>query len=475
VATAADDPISKAMLALLEELDHSPLDTEAAGRLSDVGIGRHLDAWHRLRAAADGAIVQLQGEANRRQVFRHHGAASPTEWQAARFGLAKASARIYNRIGDKAIDLPEMTHALSAGRISLDKMRILVPVATSKTDRKFTAEARNCTVHELQQMLRARRRPQPPPGKPVEEVRSLRFNDNVRTMTVQLPPAEYVETKACIEAQAKAIPTDRETKWDQRCCDAFLGILRFAGHIRGSSKGPQNRSGSAGKGGQSAGSGGGTASSRRERTNAGRETSGATSESSPFDDATSRVDGSSLPPSPFFAVLHAPLSAFFGNSGAPSDLAGDLEHGDLIDLDTVRRLVCDSTFVIAVDDDTGHTMYEGRQRRSPTGAQRREIWRRDRCCRYPGCENALFVEPHHLEWWSKGGRTDVPNLALLCKRHHRLMHSKGWSVTGNANELLTFTGPDGRERISRPSPMWTAISNPDAPPPRSRTEPRATT
>ena len=171
-------------------------------------------------------------------------------------------------------------------------------------------------------------------------------------------------------------------------------------------------------------------------------------------------DGAPVAPSPFLTVLHAPLSALFDDPDQPSQLAGDLEHGGLISLDTVRRLLCDSTFVIAVDDDAGHTMYEGRQRRSPTGAQRREIWRRDRCCRYPGCEHALFAEPHHLELWSKGGRTDLPNLALLCRHHHRLVHSNGWSVSGNANKTLTFVGPDGRRTESRPSPMWTAMTGP---------------
>jgi hypothetical protein len=58
----------------------------------------------------------------------------------------------------------------------------------------------------------------------------------------------------------------------------------------------------------------------------------------------------------------------------------------------------------------------------------------------------------------------LPNLALLCEHHHHLVHSKQWSVSGNANESLTFVGPTGRIMTSRPSPRWTTVSRPTPPP-----------
>ena len=269
--------------------------------------------------------------------------------------------------------------------------------------------------------------------RPTYEARSLRFNDPCRTLSVQLPREDYAATKACIQAQAKAMPSDGETAWDQRCCDAFLGIIRSGGGAVG----------------------GVTASGQRPG-----ERKGDTPDRK--DPADQPDTGIQAPRSPYFAVLHAPLLALIDPAGAPTGLAGDLEQGGLISLETVRRLLCDSTFVIAVDDDSGHTMYEGRQRRLPTGAQRREIWRRDRCCRFPGCRNAIFTEPHHLQWWSKGGKTDLPNLALLCNYHHRLLHSNGWSVHGNANAELTFVGPNGRSTSSSPSSTWNAMTGPTA-------------
>ena len=52
---------------------------------------------------------------------------------------------------------------------------------------------------------------------------------------------------------------------------------------------------------------------------------------------------------------------------------------------------------------------------------------------------------------TRTARTDLPNLVLLCKHHHGLVHRLVWTMSGNANEELTFVGPGGRVMTSRPS------------------------
>ena len=160
-------------------------------------------------------------------------------------------------------------------------------------------------------------------------------------------------------------------------------------------------------------------------------------------------------PSPYLVVAHVPLATL---ADEDCDLAGELEHHGLVGAPTMRRLACDAAVVVAVDDDVGHTMYEGRARRDPSGAQRRELWRRDRHCRFPGCAHATFTHPHHLVPWHPAGPTDLDNLVLLCEHHHRRMHAREWSVSGDANEELTFVGPSGRVMTSRPSPRWTQVT-----------------
>ncbi len=390
---------------LAEELNPPTLAALSGQELSE-WLGR----WHRFRSIADGAIIGLQGEANGREQFRADGATSSTRWQEERFGLSSASARSYDQVAEAALDLPHLRHALRDGDITLDKVRAVAGVATAETDQELAEVARRSSVHELGQFVKSMQRPTAAGAEADRAARSLRFNESRRTMSVQFPLEDFVAVRARVEAQAKALPTSEgETllPWDQRCYDAFMGML--------SAIGPGT--------GQGAGTG---------------LTLGAATRT--------------------FTVLHTPLHSLIDESGRASELCGDLERGGLIDIDSVRRLVCDSTFVIGVDDRWGHTMYEGRARRSPTAAQRREIWRRDRCCRFPGCPNAVFTEPHHLRWWTRGGRTDLPNLALLCKHHHGLVHSKGWQVTGDANAVVTFVTPDGRAMDSWPSPLWSAAS-----------------
>ena len=90
----------------------------------------------------------------------------------------------------------------------------------------------------------------------------------------------------------------------------------------------------------------------------------------------------------------------------------------------------------------------------PSETQRRELWRRDRHCRFPGCANAIYTNAHHIVPWTPAGATDLDNLVTLCRHHHHEVHSKRWSMSGDANVELTFVGVGGKTMTSRPSPLW---------------------
>jgi hypothetical protein len=69
---------------------------------------------------------------------------------------------------------------------------------------------------------------------------------------------------------------------------------------------------------------------------------------------------------------------------------------------------------------------------------------RDRGCVFPGCERPLaWSEGHHLWHWINGGPTNLDNLALLCRAHHRAVHEGGWQLT---------RGPDGQFSATPPQP-----------------------
>jgi 5-methylcytosine-specific restriction endonuclease McrA len=65
----------------------------------------------------------------------------------------------------------------------------------------------------------------------------------------------------------------------------------------------------------------------------------------------------------------------------------------------------------------------GRLSRLVRSATRRALQRRDRGCRYLGCDRpSSWSDAHHLVHWADGGETRLSNLVLLCRRHHRMVH-----------------------------------------------------
>ncbi len=150
-------------------------------------------------------------------------------------------------------------------------------------------------------------------------------------------------------------------------------------------------------------------------------------------------------------VVHAPLELLIGCSGeGVAEIAGV----GPVPVDVVRRLACDAKVDLSVEDREGSILDQGRARRDPTAVQRVEIDRRDKGCRFPGCNFTEFTDVHHIEHWVDGGLTNMDNLVTLCGRHHRAVHELGWAVTGDADAVLTFTSPHGRSMRSVPSPTW---------------------
>ena len=386
VSTTSSPDIAAATTAGHIDVDVATLPTET---LMDLAAG----SARRMSCEA-GFFTRYTGELGKREGWRTEGATSLEAWIVERCGVSPATARAFAHVAERLQDLPQLAAGLVAGELTFDKVRAVADVATPENESDLAAQAQECTVRQLHDVARTERGVPRSRAETDYEARSVRFNDACRTVTAQLPPESYAELKAQLEARARALPSDGETRWDQRLCDSLLDALRA--------------------------------------------------------DHDAQQGGS-----PYVVVVHAPLAALADES---SELSGELERGDLISGETVRRLACDATVIVALDDELGHTMYEGRARRFPTRTQRREVMRRDRHCRFPGCTNVTFTNVHHIRPWGSGGRTDLENLVLMCQHHHYRLHSSGWSMRGNANEDLTLVAPTGRVMTSRPSPLWTGVS-----------------
>ncbi len=76
----------------------------------------------------------------------------------------------------------------------------------------------------------------------------------------------------------------------------------------------------------------------------------------------------------------------------------------------------------------GAPLFMGRKVRVPNRATKRALKVRDGGCAFPGCGCTEFLDAHHLYGWCNGASTDVDELVLLCRRHHRLFHAGEYSI-----------------------------------------------
>ena len=118
--------------------------------------------------------------------------------------------------------------------------------------------------------------------------------------------------------------------------------------------------------------------------------------------------------------------------GAP---AAELHNGTLISSKTAQRMACDCTMSRVLLADSV-AIDVGRATRTVSPAMRRALHKRDRGCRWPGCDRPVgWTEAHHIQFWSRGGPNKASNLVLLCHFHHRKVHEGEWQVIRAGNDL----------------------------------------
>ena len=124
---------------------------------------------------------------------------------------------------------------------------------------------------------------------------------------------------------------------------------------------------------------------------------------------------------------------------------------------SVRRLLTDPATGTLTDVD--------QKRYRPSAALDRAVRTRDVTCRFPGCrrsaDSAGTDLDHTVPW--PAGPTAATNLAVLCRRHHRLKHTAGWNVHLDPSGVMTWTTPTGRTYLTHPWQYLRKQSDPDPP------------
>jgi hypothetical protein len=119
-----------------------------------------------------------------------------------------------------------------------------------------------------------------------------------------------------------------------------------------------------------------------------------------------------------------------------------IQDGPAVSLSTLALISCNATISTMIHDSASAILDVGRRTRKPPPGLRRAIRERDGYrCQFPGCRSRR-TDAHHIVHWANGGETKLGNLISLCKRHHALIHDKGYFITSTPSGF-TFYSPQG--------------------------------
>jgi hypothetical protein len=140
-----------------------------------------------------------------------------------------------------------------------------------------------------------------------------------------------------------------------------------------------------------------------------------------------------------------------GLPGAPPAVTG---YGQALPAAEAHMLVCESALRSVLVNGDGEILWQGRSRRLATRAQYEALAVRDGGCTAPACDRpAHECDAHHLIPWAEGGHTDVDQMRLLCRRHHRETHDELWQRQYGWQEAEIRTRNEER-KFAQPRRPW---------------------
>jgi len=142
--------------------------------------------------------------------------------------------------------------------------------------------------------------------------------------------------------------------------------------------------------------------------------------------------------------------------------------GETLGVRTVETLACATGVQPITLDPSGRVLDFGREERLYSRHQRIALSVRDGGCMWPGCDRPpSWTEAHHIDSWSRGGKTDLDRGILLCRHHHLRLHNEGWAIrlragrywlepppgSGKPRALLESKSRAVREHVARHKPL----------------------
>jgi len=364
-------------------------------------LSAHLDA-------ATSRLLDLIREFDARGGWGN-GFRSCAAWLSWRVGFAPGAAREHVRVARALGSLPLLSGAFARGELSYSKVRELTRVATPETEERLLAVGRASTAEHVERIVRGWRRmdakAEAQEATRQHTSRALHvYPDQDGTVTIRgrLAPEVGVRLLKALEAARESLyqrrheqePDAEQPTLEQQQADALALLAESALHHGIDPGAPGER---------------------------------------------------------YQVVVHVD-AAVLADSTQPGQFV--LEDGLRVPAGTSQRLACDATRVVMRHDADGRVTEVGAGTRTIPPALRRALHQRDHGCRFPGC--GMHVgQAHHIHHWAQGGPTNLSNLALLCRRHHRAVHEEGFHLERQPDGALQFRWPDGR--IMHEVPLLPAV------------------
>jgi Domain of unknown function (DUF222) len=346
------------------------------------------------------------------EAWRGDGSLSMRDWLIARCHVSRARARTLAESAAKVKDLPALSGALSDGRLTLDVFAPLASVATPATDADLAEASEHWTPKQARDLVSEVKGASDADAASQFQHRFVRFDDERRLMWAQLTGDSYALVKSAVLGRARrhdhpSASDPDYVRFESRCADALLQICVEQGRQKPSTRAAANATAAA---------------------------------------AAAPVHGARTT-----MIVHTDLDRLLYGDGYGR---ASIEGVGPISAEVARRLACNAHITLSFDAPDGTSLDQKQLERDPTQAQRIEIRRRDKGCRFPGCGCKNVTDVHHIVWASKQGPTKMSNLLTLCVGHHSRVHELGWKMDGDANGEVRFISPHRRTFVSSPSPTW---------------------
>ena len=134
-----------------------PLSRDCGGDARSVELAESMEAHQRAISVHQGAMVTEIAEFARSEAFRGDGALSMAAWLSDRCQVSAASAATLVAVAEKLGGLPQLSAALSAGRLTLDVLAPVATVATPETDASLAEAAVHWSVRQAHDLARSAR------------------------------------------------------------------------------------------------------------------------------------------------------------------------------------------------------------------------------------------------------------------------------------------------------------------------------